>query len=36
MMANPICIRCGTEMTPIQACHERCDNCGAELTCSDE
>lgn len=35
LLINSICVRCGNEMTHIQACHERCDNCGSELTCSD-
>jgi transcription elongation factor Elf1 len=30
------CPRCGHIMTNIQSCHLRCDNCGAELTCSDK
>jgi len=29
------CIKCGAEMENIQACHQRCPNCGSELTCSD-
>lgn len=34
--APPVCTRCGTQMEQIQACHERCPNCGSELTCSDD
>ena len=30
-----ICERCGEEMEDIQVCHQRCPNCGNELTCSD-
>ena len=30
-----ICDRCGEEMENIQVCHQRCNNCGNELTCSD-
>ena len=30
------CIRCDTIMTPIQPCHLRCNNCGAELDCGDK
>ena len=30
-----ICERCGEEMENIQVCHQRCPNCGNELTCSD-
>jgi len=30
------CPRCRFKMTSIQACHLRCSNCGAELTCSDK
>ena len=30
------CPRCGFIMAHIQACHLRCPNCGAELTCSDK
>jgi len=33
---NIECPRCGFTMTYIQACHVRCHNCGAELTCSDK
>ena len=33
---NIECLRCGFIMTYIQTCHVRCDNCGAELTCSDK
>ena len=30
------CPRCGFEMKNMTACHLRCNNCGAELTCSDK
>jgi len=30
-----LCERCGEEMENIQVCHQRCPNCGNELTCSD-
>ncbi len=30
-----LCDRCGEEMEDIQVCHQRCPNCGNELTCSD-
>ncbi|MGB7952698.1 MAG: hypothetical protein WCF23_01855 [Candidatus Nitrosopolaris sp.] len=30
------CPRCRFKMTSIQPCHLRCENCGAELTCSDK
>ena len=30
-----ICERCGEEMENIQVCHQRCNNCGNELTWSD-
>ena len=30
-----ICERCGEEMDDIQVCHQRCPNCGNEITCSD-
>ncbi|HEY7108648.1 MAG TPA: hypothetical protein VH415_04390 [Nitrososphaeraceae archaeon] len=30
------CPICESTMIPIQACHVRCQNCGAELTCSDK
>jgi transcription initiation factor IIE alpha subunit len=32
----PICPICEKKMIVIQACHLRCNNCGAELTCSDK
>jgi len=28
------CIRCGSVMGEITACHLKCLNCGSELTCS--
>lgn len=31
-----ICPRCENIMTSIQACHEKCFKCGAELDCSDQ
>ncbi|HET8856187.1 MAG TPA: hypothetical protein VFM28_01540 [Nitrososphaeraceae archaeon] len=31
-----ICPICKNKMSSIQACHLRCNNCGAELTCSDK
>ncbi|HSF00039.1 MAG TPA: hypothetical protein VLA48_04010 [Nitrososphaeraceae archaeon] len=31
-----ICPICKNKMTYLQPCHLRCDNCGAELTCSDK
>jgi DNA-directed RNA polymerase subunit RPC12/RpoP len=30
------CPRCGFTMKHLQVCHLRCNNCGAELTCSDK
>ena len=30
------CPRCDFKMISIQSCHLRCNNCGAELTCSDK
>lgn len=30
------CIRCGTIMGELSACHLRCPKCGAELDCSDK
>ncbi|MDQ2685379.1 MAG: hypothetical protein M3Y25_06010 [Thermoproteota archaeon] len=30
------CVRCGSLMGEISACHLRCFTCGAELTCSDK
>lgn len=30
-----VCLKCGFEMTPIQSCHLKCENCGAEKDCSD-
>jgi hypothetical protein len=30
------CPRCGFEMKNMTVCHMRCNNCGAELTCSDK
>ena len=30
------CIRCGSIMGEITVCHLKCQNCGAELTCSDK
>gem|GEM_PF-1341471 len=30
------CPRCGFMMAHIQTCHLRCNNCGAEMTCSDK
>lgn len=29
------CYICGFEMTDISACHDKCQNCGAEITCAD-
>lgn len=29
------CERCGNVFTNIQACHQKCLNCGNERTCSD-
>ena len=31
-----ICPICENNMIAIQVCHLRCNNCGAELTCSDK
>ena len=36
MEGNSQCPKCGYLMTSLQACHLRCENCGAELTCSDK
>ncbi|WP_172602328.1 hypothetical protein [Candidatus Nitrosocosmicus franklandus] len=33
---KPLCIRCGSPMGQLSACHLKCLNCGAELTCSDK
>lgn len=35
MTEGVICPTCDYEMISIQACHEKCFNCGAELVCSD-
>jgi len=29
------CEICGNIYTNIQTCHQKCLNCGAEITCSD-
>ncbi len=30
------CLVCGNAMEALQACHLRCRNCGAEMTCGDK
>lgn len=31
-----LCPTCENIMSNLQSCHLRCNNCGAELTCSDK
>ena len=31
-----LCPICKNKMISLQTCHLRCNNCGAELTCSDK
>ncbi len=32
---DEMCPRCDEPMQELQACHHRCNNCGAEIDCSD-
>ena len=33
---NEVCMMCGHLMEELSVCHLRCDNCGAEMDCSDK
>lgn len=36
MNNSEVCMICGFIMGEINVCHLRCDNCGAEMDCSDK